>query len=255
MVHSPDGAPFDLAAGDSRGVLCLHGFTGTPYEVRPLGEELSRRGITAVGPLLAGHGSSAEALNATSWTDWLNVAAAELVALRRRCRHVAVVGLSMGGLLALELARRNPDLRAVVSLGAPLWLPLHITTTLRVVRYIARARLKVIPKAGGSDIRDPAAKRAFPSMRVFPLAALESLVDFMPRVRAGLSQIRVPTLVIHADHDHVAPPACAPEIMRRIASPDRRLVRLPRSYHIVTVDVERELVAREVGDFIEQRMQ
>jgi carboxylesterase len=249
-----DASPFDLDRGGERGVLLLHGFTGTPFEVRPLGEALAARGITAVGPTLPGHGATPAALNATRWTDWLSGALAELAALRRRCARVAVCGLSLGGLLALELARRTPELRAVASLGAPLWLPATITTAVRALRFVTRARLLGIPKSGGSDIRDPVVKAGFPTMRELPLAALESLIDFQPRVRARLHEIKTPLLVIHADQDHVAPPACAPELMRRVASRDRRLVTLPESFHIVTVDVERERVAREVGDFISERL-
>jgi carboxylesterase len=252
-----DTAAFDLG-GDSkdrsdRGVLLVHGFTGTPYEVRPLGERLAALGYTAVGPLLPGHGRTAAELNRTGWPDWLNAAQGELDALRRRCARVAVVGLSLGGLLALALARRNRDLRAVVTMAAPLWIAPALEATVRAFTFVTRARVTTFPKAG-ADIADPEARRVFPSAREFPLVALRSLLDFMPRVRADLPEIRVPTLVVHGDRDHTAPPACAIEVLRNVGTIDKRLVRLPRSCHIVTVDVEREIVAREVAAFLDQRM-
>jgi carboxylesterase len=246
--------PWELDAGGERGVLCLHGFTGTPYEVRPLGDALAARGITAVGPRLPGH-ESVDALARTGWIDWLNAVEAELAALRRRCRRVAVAGLSLGGLLALSLARRHPDLGALAVLATPLWLPPAVAVAIRALALVTRARLTSIPKSG-ADIRDAAARRVFPTLGAMPLASLRSLLDLATRVRAELPQVRVPALVMHGDGDHVAPPACAGEIYRRIGSApaDKRLVRLPRSFHIITVDVEHETVAREVGDFIEKRL-
>ena len=243
---------WELGSDGERGVLCIHGFTGTPYEVRPIGEELARRGIVAVGPLLPGH-EGVEALARTGWIDWLNAVEAELAALRRRCRRVAVAGLSLGGLLATSLARRHPDLAALCALATPLWLPPTWDAAIRAAAFVTRARLTAIPKAG-ADIRDPAAKRGFPTLSAMPIAALRSLLDLARRVRAELPHVHVPTLVIHGDGDHVAPPACAAELYRRVATADKRLVRLPRSFHIVTVDVERDTVLREVGDFIDARL-
>src|SRR5262249_60755178 len=96
-------SPFELR-GDRRGVLLLHGFTGTPFEVRSLGEALhARLGVTVSGPLLAGHGGSARALAATGWRDWEASALSALVELRARCDGVVVAGLAVGCLLARRL--------------------------------------------------------------------------------------------------------------------------------------------------------
>jgi carboxylesterase len=254
----PDARPF-LFEGDrgaERGVLCIHGFTGTPFEMRGLGERLAQRGFTAAGPLLPGHGGGVAELNATTWRDWVAAMAAELTALRHRCRRVAIVGLSLGGLISLRLAARDPELPALAVLSVPLWLPFPATAGVLALGALSAyrgSRLESLPK-GGPDVRDPAARRGSPSLRAWPLLAAGSVLDFMPRVRAGLSRVRVPTLVMHADHDHVAAPACARELHARLGATDKRLVTLPRSYHVVTVDVERELVAREVGDFLDERM-
>jgi alpha-beta hydrolase superfamily lysophospholipase len=119
-VYAPRAEPFDLA-GDRRGVLCLHGFTGTPYEVRYLGGRLAAHGLTVRGPALPGHATRLEDLVDKTWRDWADGVTAAYDDLAARCDRVAVVGQSLGGLLALDLAtRRSPA--AVVSLAAPLWL-------------------------------------------------------------------------------------------------------------------------------------
>ncbi len=249
------GEPFQLD-GDDRGVLLLHGFAGSPFAMRPLGEKLHARGLTVAGPLLPGHGATPAALDATAWRDWLGAAHRALRALRERCRVVAVAGLSMGGLLTLRLAQTHADLRAICVMAAPLWLPLHIRSTVRALaRFAALSRtLPVIPNLGGSDIRDPEMKAIYPSPAGFPVHAMASLLDLMREVRRDLPLVRAPALVIHSDHDHTAPPPSAREIVGRIASADKTLVRLGRSFHIVTLDVERDRVAATVGDFLQERM-
>src|SRR4051812_24350152 len=107
-----DVAPFRFdGAGPAgvrrRGVLLVHGFAGTPFEMRGLGEALAARGFTVSAPNLAGHGPDAANLKATSWTDWYAGVERAFDELSASCDAVAVCGLSLGGLLTLELARRR----------------------------------------------------------------------------------------------------------------------------------------------------
>jgi len=218
--------------------------------MRPLGEKLAERGIRAVGHRLAGHGGSPDELAKTSYRDWIAGADDALAKLRGEAERVAVVGLSLGGLIGLDLARRTNDLAALACLAVPLWLPRATVVGIRAASML----VKRIPKIGGADIRDGAMKRRFPTLDTFPLAPLLSLMDLQARVRPQVPSVRAPTIILHADRDHVAPPACARELYERLPSKDKKLVRLPESFHIITVDVERDLVAREVGDFLDERL-
>src|ERR1700737_1202492 len=112
-----DLEPFRLGSGE-RGVLLIHGFCGTPPEVRGLGEHLSAGGFRVHGILLAGHGTTPEDLATTHWTDWIDSAQSPLEGLRAECRQVFVAGQSMGGSLSLVLAARNPDVVAIATLAA-----------------------------------------------------------------------------------------------------------------------------------------
>jgi carboxylesterase len=245
-------APFDFP-GDRRGVLLLHGFTGTPYEVRPLGEQLARRGMTVVGPVVAGHCTSARSLEATTWHDWEASAAAALDGLRARCDRICVAGLSMGGLLAARLAfLRTQQISGLVMMSVPLWLP---APARRGVRALARLGFpRAVPKVGGSDVRDRAAKNANPAYREFPVRAVNQLVELCEEVQRELSSIVTPTLVLHGRHDHTAPPACAGAISDALGARDVRLVWLEHSYHLLPLDVEKDRVANLVGDFVEEKL-
>src|SRR5215831_4818229 len=106
--RAPTGDKSPLAfAGDRRGVLCLHGITGTPFEVRPLAEHFGRLGCTVEAPTLAGHGGTLADLAATRWSDWLRSAEAALEVLERRTGRspTAICGFSMGGVLSKHMAR------------------------------------------------------------------------------------------------------------------------------------------------------
>jgi carboxylesterase len=250
-----DPAPFDFS-GDERGVLCIHGFTGTPFEMRHLGRRLHQRGLTAVGPTLPGHGSNPADLDATGWRDWYESVVQAFDSLRERCDQVAVVGQSLGGLLALHLAaERGDEMLAVGSLAAPLWLGGLPSRVVRLTRaFPALAKLVPrLPKLGGSDAAHRKTRKQMPSYPVIPVRALHQVDEFMRIVRADLEEIRVPTVVVHAEQDHTAPFACAHEIVRRVSTDEVRFRALPRSFHLVACDLERDVVAAEVATFFESR--
>ncbi len=240
---------------DGRGVLLLHGFTGTPFEMHLLGADLQRRGFPCEAPLLAGHNALIAELARSRWTDWAASAEAALLDLHGRLLEVspepriAVVGLSMGGLLALELCRRHAALvRAVVVLAAPLWLkPSHM----RGIRKLAASRLSrlSLPKLFGSDVSDRAMSACNPTSAAMPIAALGSLLDLMDHVGGGLQEVRQPALLAYARNDHTVPLACQDELRRRLGTPaaDVHTLVLPRSYHLVTLDVDREVLFEAIA--------
>jgi carboxylesterase len=227
-----DVAPFDLGGPDAAvGALCLHGLTGTPYEVRRLGEALAAAGVHAVGPTLPGHAASPAELARLPYTAWLESVRSELGALRDRHERVLVVGLSLGGLLALLLAAEEPvDGLAVI--GTPLRLPRAARWLVPVLKY----PMPYLRKRGGSDVRDEAARRRHPSYPVMPLASVHQLIQLQGRVRRALPRVTAPLLVAHGLHDRTAHPDDARTILGSVGSEVRELLWLEDSGHVVPVD-------------------
>jgi carboxylesterase len=240
-----DPSPFDLP-GDGRGAaLCLHGLTGTPYEVRPVGEALARRGIGARGPALPGHNETPERLAQVTHTAWLEAARSHLRELRAASERVFVVGLSMGGLLALDLAAAEP-VDGVIVIGTPLRLHHPLAWLIPLVKYVRPMQ----PKPQGSDICDAAARERHPSYDVMPLHAVHELQRLQRRVRSRLAQVTAPILVAHGAHDQSARPADARRIHAGVSSRVRELIFFESSAHVVPVDFDGPRLAEAAGEFL-----
>jgi len=248
MTILPGGGAYWFE-GNEVGCLLVHGFTGTPQNVRPLADYLARRGLAVSAPRMPGHGTTVADLDKTGPQDWLEAAEQALTELKERCSTVFVAGISMGGTLTLELARRHPELAGVVVMAAPVQAmealqPLVDDPDRPVTVPAPWATVGVLTQdVGVGGI-------AYLEM---PLGALERGMGFMSQVREGLGDVTVPTLLIYGDADQVVDKANGPFVLDGIKATDKRLLALPDSSHEVTLDVDRERVMVEVYDFICER--
>lgn len=243
-------------------VLCLHGLTGTPFEVAELAHAIRAAGYSVSAPLLAGHGETGAALATTRWQDWLGSAEDAFDRLRAASgrRSVAVLGFSMGGLLALRLARLRPDdVSAVLALSVPLRLrPWQIAGAKAwrwLPTFLRRGPMAMIRKRDGSDVEDPAARRDNPSLPEMPIASVSELVELAEIVRRDLSFIKQPVLVAHGGLDHTVDPKTSDELAGRLGGAVVERLALPRSAHLIGVDVERAQLAQAVLQFLKQHHQ
>jgi carboxylesterase len=241
-------------------VLCLHGLTGTPYEVAPLAHALAAAGFSVSAPLLAGHGQTTAVLAATRWQDWLASAEAAFEQLVQTSGggRVAVLGFSMGGLLALRLARLRPDgISALVALSVPLRLRPWQIAAARAWRllpgFLHRGPLAVMRKrGGGSDVTDAEVRRENPGLPEIPLRGIAEVVELGARIRRDLAFIKQPTLVAHGGLDHTVDLQASVELASGLASEVVNRLWLPRSAHLIGVDVEQARLAEAVVQFLIQ---
>ena len=243
------GEAFDLAGGPDAALL-LHGLTGSPFEVRHVAERLQRDGLRCVGPIMPGHGGRPEALALLDWRDWVEGARRELVQLEG-ARRVFLVGCSMGALVACALAQAMPRRVAGLALLAP---ALQLSRIGRLAGALARGlpfarRLPPLPKVGGTDVRDPAARRDNPAMAAVPLSAVGELQLLAREVDALLPAVRAPALVVAGGRDHTVTLEGARRLASRVGSGPARLRVLEESFHLVGIDVERDRCADEVAAF------
>lgn len=241
----PDAGPFELGGvgGNGPAVLCIHGLTGTPYEVRPLAEALAQRGFACLGPTLPGHLESPARLNRTDRGAWQRAVLDAHDRLAASHARVYALGLSLGGLLALSLCARRPVAGAVI-LAAPLGLgPLRRWAVLCLAPF-----LESVPKT--PDIVDLEARRRHPSYDRMPLRALRELIRLQADVAGELAEVTVPLRLIYSRSDRSVRLEDAARLQNAVSSADCEVRILARSGHVMPVDLESEAVTIEAVDFL-----
>lgn len=240
-----DPAPFALGdvGGSGPAVLCLHGLTGTPWEIRQPAEALATRGFACLGPELPGHGSTPRVLGSTPRAAWRDAVLEAFDRLAETHARVYVVGLSLGGVLALSLCQRRPVQGAVV-LAAPIELSPAVRMGVRVLAPFVRS----LPKT--SDIVDPEALARHPGYKRMPLGAVRELMRLQREVERDLVRVQAPLRLIYSRADRTVSYADAERIRSQVSAPDPKVVTLEKSGHVMPVDLERERVAEEVVDFL-----
>jgi carboxylesterase len=235
--------------GNEVGCLVSHGFTGTTQSMRFLGEYLAKEGgLTVVGPRLKGHGTSVEDMARSSAEDWIRSVEAGLQALRERCSKIFVTGLSMGGTLALYMAAMYPD---VICGAVPINGALFVDNPdLAGLAFMAAAPAAV-PGVGG-DIKKPGVTEL--AYEDVPVPSIRQLYALMSVTRELLPRVKCPILVIQSRDDHVVVPENAPYIIDNAGAEDKRLLWLENSYHVATLDHDKELIAQETLKFIRSHL-
>jgi carboxylesterase len=249
---SPDTSEF-FFPGRGISALLIHGLSGTPFEMRFLGERLAAAGVRVLGVRLAGHAGTPEDLAATAHRHWYESVVEGFERLLAFGDPNVVVGLSMGALLAARLAADQRDAVAgVVMLAPAFFLPTPTRLALRLMRPARALGDKIFfRKSGGSDIHDAAARQNHPGTRLMPLGAAMSLLQLSDQTRMRLAEVNQPALVIHGRQDHTCPyDLNADFVIGRLGSANKRLVALGESYHVITVDSEKERVAAETAEFV-----
>lgn len=241
----PGAEPFHFEGSDV-GVLLSHGFTGTTQSMRYLGEQLHRRGgFNVLAPRLAGHGVSPEAMEASRAAEWVASIDEALATLRSRCRRVFMAGLSMGGTLTLLSAARHPDIAGIVPINAAVALNNAVMAGLAFGSDAPR----FLPGVG-SDIKAPGVTEL--AYAQFPSSALRELYALMGITRDLLPQVRCPALVMVAPADHVVPPDNGELVLGAIASADKQLVTLDDSFHVATLDNDKDRIVELTLAFVQR---
>jgi carboxylesterase len=241
-------APWRLGDGP-RGALLVHGFAGTPPELRRLGEALAQQGFRCYAPALPGHGTTPHDLERTRWQDWAAHVQDAFNDLASDCSEVVVAGQSMGGTLALHLAAHDHRVRAVATLAAPIWLPGPLPPLLPIITRVVRWHHT------GSDIDlwHPGAVEELHSYGIRPTRSINELRRVCAVVRNELAEVRAPVFVLHGERDRTIDPRCAKEIAQRLINSEAVQLRmLPRSGHAISVDVDREVVNADILQWFER---
>lgn len=249
----PTAEPFFFPGQGKRariGCLVSHGFTGAPKEMRWMGEYLNQQGYTVCGVRLNGHATKPEDMVRANWQDWLLTIEDGYEMLHACCDAVFLLGLSMGGVLALTAASFLP-VRGVVAMSTPYkienrLLPLAGVLSL-FLRYMPKG--KGPPGDGWFDMDVWKQHVAYPQNPVRSGGQLHKLLGVM---RESLPQVKAPVLLIHSRDDDYVFKGSMEAIHDHLGSSDKAMLWVEGGGHVITEEPTRHQVFKAAGAFIER---
>ena len=231
---------------DKPGVLLIHGFTGSPYEMKYLGERLGEKGFTVHGVRLPGHGTNSEDFFASNSEQWLEKATQAYEDLSQKVSKVYVAGLSMGGILSLLLASTFPIERLALAAPAVAVTRKHFTLTPLFSKFVPRT-----PKVFEPDPNDsPELQELRSRYECYNWVKHAAMLRKMQlRTIRILPKIQSETLIFVSRSDTTVPPYAAKIIEANIGSKKTSTIVLENSSHLITTHVDKERVANEIIDW------
>lgn len=242
--------PFNFP-GNRVGCLLIHGFSGSPSEMRLLGERLSKFGWTVLGIRLSGHGTTPEQMAKSRWEDWAKDAEAGVKELRKSCHTVVGIGLSMGGLLTLHLASLGL-IDGIITMNAPMVLADRRTRYVQLIRPFATFVNKPDLSSSANKSEGTTAKVERFGYERIPVDGLISLNRAIRKVRRKLYEIKCPVLLMQSTKDLTVNPVSVQIIMKKIQQVKPVVLHWEKSGHILTLGPEREEVALKVDEFLRE---
>jgi len=229
MPVMPGAEPFTHMGG-STGVLLCHGFTGSPQSLRPWAEYLAEAGLSVSLPRLPGHGTVWQDMARTRWEDWFAEVSRAFDELRPHANEIFVMGLSMGGCLALRLAESRGSAVSGLVLVNP-----SVTADTKLFLLAPVLKL-VVPSLKGiaSDIKKEGVSEV--GYDRVPVKAAASLPGLWKATQAQLGDVTQPVLVFRSTVDHVVGPASLKVLRAALPAEHLEVRECPDSYHVATLD-------------------
>ncbi len=238
----PDNEPFFIGnSGDKIGVLLMHGFTASPWEVRELAEYLAKDNITIYGPLLAGHGTSPKELKRTKWEDWYKTANESYNLLKNTVDCIYVGGMSAGSTLALMLAMEY-EVCGIIAIGTPIYFNSWLVGFTWLLKYFIPYTKRTLSE----DISPYYYEKR-------PTAAVAELFEMIKLNKERLNEIDEPIIIIQSLSDQTIKPESAYYVMNNVSSEDKTFIWFEKGEHVIIKDEQREEVFKLIREFIHEQ--
>ncbi len=242
----------------SSGVLIIHGFTATLDSVNALIGPLRDLGATVSVPVLKGHcADSPEKLRGVTWQDWMMDAEEAFLDLSSSVDRLFIVGHSMGGLIALNLAAKYRDRIDAIIVAAPAIRLVSMLAPDRPLHFLTPVLQSVVKNW---DLKvafsDPDSTGAGVHYSWAPTDAIRSFFDLISFTHSRLHDISCPVLIMHNRTEKTVLPESASIVYDSIATPEEKkeLVWLERSQHQMFCDCEKERAVAIVVDYIRKNI-
>lgn len=235
--------PFTFEAGE-KAVLLLHGFTGHTADVRMLGRYLEAEGYTSHAPIYRGHGLPPEELIKSNPDEWWEDTLKGYNHLKELgYEKIAVIGLSMGGVLGLKLASYR-EVKAVIPMCTPMFFDNE--GKLKGAFTVFAQQYKQLEKKNDATIKAEVETLMENSELIF-----EQIETFVSEVNQSIDLIYTPTMVVQSRQDQIINPESANYIYDNVETDDKQLNWYEESGHVITLDKERDQLHDDIHTFLE----
>jgi carboxylesterase len=225
------------------GCLCIHGFTGSPFEVEPLVEYLRENtNWNIVVPTLPGHDEEGS-LKGISYTEWMHCAEKAIQKLLGYCEKVYVIGFSMGGMIACHLASKYPVDKLVLLSAAAKYIHLR-----QLVKDIVGLVKEVVK---GQHQENELFLRYKNKIKKTPLSATIQFRTLVSKVIPLMETISTPTLIAQGGLDGIVPPKSADYIYRHLSSQEKKIIHVENAKHLICHSEENQNLFQEIHSFLD----
>ena len=242
--------PFFFPGANRKGVLLIHGWTTTPYEMRRLGKYLNENGYSVCAPLLRGHGSVPKELEKVKWEEWVQDAEKAYYDLKLNCDEIYIGGTSIGSCLAVMMAKDHPETKKLLLLAMPYYMRFEkiALLTMRIMAKIRNYNKKYYPPTfGGINTIT-----RLISYQSYPMTSAIEAVKLIGETRKYVPKINQPCFIIQSLSDHIVARKSARVISEKIGSKIKKVKYLKRAYHTFISDIKNENIFEEILEFFEK---
>lgn len=243
--------PFYFEGTNGKGVLLVHGWTSTPYEVRRLGIYLNENGYTVYGMMLSGHGTVPKDLEDINWQQWVQDVRKGYAKLQETCDKVFIGGTSIGANLALILAKENPDIAGLVLMATPYRLRIERTALLfaKLLMLMRKSyRHKIYPPTFGLATTIT----RLISYQSYPVKSALEVFEAVKKSREDLHLVKQPCLIMQSTHDHIVCRHSMDKLYEALGSQKKKKQYIEKAYHTFISDIKNEHVFKDILNFLEE---
>jgi carboxylesterase len=242
--------PFFFEGTNGKGILLIHGWTTTPYEMRRLGKYLNENGYTVSAPLLRGHGSVPRDLESVKWTDWIQDAEKAYYELKLSCDKVYAGGTSIGSCISVMLAKNHPETAGLLLMAMPYKIRFEKIAfpLIKILKKIKNYNKKYYPPTFG---RINTVTRLI-SYQSYSMASALEAFELIKESRRNVKYITQPCFLIQSLSDHIVTKNSAQKIYDKVKSKVKKIKYIKRAYHTFICDIKNEGVFEKILEFIRE---
>ncbi|WAA12555.1 alpha/beta hydrolase [Fervidibacillus halotolerans] len=225
------------------GVLCIHGFTGSPREIDPLVQYLKKNTNWIVkAPTLPGHGEPLK-LKGIGYEHWLHFAEEELKQLLDRCEKIYVCGYSMGGMISSWLTARYPIDRLVLLSASAFYIN---------PKLFYKNLFSFVVNGWKPSCKERQILLAYKrKIRATPLSAYMQFRKLVKQIRPAVKEVQVPTLIVQGRRDSIVPEKSAHYLYKHICTRDKKLLMIDEANHLICYGDHNHFLFQEIMQFLE----